>query len=931
MQNDVTARLMHKKQQKDYYKLANLNAQCLTNKIEHLQQILHDSKLEVLCISEHWYSEANYNTIFVPGYKVPSIYCRSEYIHGGVLILTKEHLGTKILDLTTYTSEKHLEACGIAIPQIHAIVIVVYRSPNGNEEQFIESFNDMVENIRNEFKKENIFIAGDYNVDVSEHTSFANNMHMTLFENGLKPVFNSPSRILGNRCVDNIFVDKYFTYKETEVVNWHMGDHLCQIVHFEVKPEKKLQEMIKIRKHTTDNIETFKQLLSCHDWSAIYNEEVDAMESYRIFHDSLQDCYNKAFPQIIVKKGKSMEEIKWVTPEIQKVKNKLDACYTIMEVTKNTQYLDDYKKLKQSFQNELNRAKKEAYGNFIKNSDNVISASWKVVKIETGKIKQNGNFNSDLSADEFNNFFIKAGQLSGRKSETNPIELLQPRSIDAANFRLTNEKEVLNAIQNLKTKKTRDVFDMSTALFKEIKCILVKHLVHLINKCLLNGSFPDELKMAKITPLFKKGDCNTSNNYRPISILPTISKIFETIIKSRLLEHLMNNKILSDKQHGYLQKRSTITAISQVISKILEGFDKQEYIQMACCDLSKAFDSINHLLLKKKLEHYGVQGKESDLLTSYLKNRKQMVEWNGEKSAWRLIEQGVPQGSVLGPILFVLYINDLPESTSSQSVCLFADDTSFINCGKDYEMLTETTHYVLEEAKKWFDANELQMNKEKTNILTFFTKQNNFIQNKMIKFLGVTISETLTWSFHIELLKKRLTSALYCLRVVARNLSKEMALTVYYAYFHSLATYAIQIWGLASEMASIFLLQKKAVRIICKLGPRDSCRQYFKELKMLTIPSAYILTLLTYAHAHRDIFNKNSHNHMYDTRQSDQLAIPYHRVKKSQHGINYVSIKLYNKLPPHIKGLEDQPFKNVVKQLLIEGGYYTLDEFLSQI
>jgi len=521
-----------------------------------------------------------------------------------------------------------------------------------------------------------------------------------------------------------------------------MGDHLCQIIQCPTAiPENKKHKMIKVRKHNIKNIEKFKNLINNYNWKTVYDKNMSAQESYTNFHNGLQSCYNLAFPETFVKQNVTCIQINWETTALKKLKNQLDACYTILEVTKNTECFTMYKELKRKYLAEADKAKKIANGNLIDSSDNIIAAAWRLVRLETGKVKKKIDNECSLTADQFNNTFIENGLFAGVESLMDPTDPVKKEFSVVADFETTTEEEISNIIQSLKNKKTRDIYGMSTSLLKEIKLCIIAHLNYLINRCFKEGVFPKELKKAKVIPVFKKGDKGNANNYRPISILPVLSKVFETIVKDRLLDYLSINKMLSNFQHGYLVGKSTITAITQVMNDILEAFDNREYAQIAFCDLSRAFDSVNHKTLISKVGCYGIQGKEARILQSFLRDRSQQVYWYGKNSSGRDIMQGVPQGSVLGPILFVLYVNDLPRCTISKSICLYVDDTSFINTSMDVNKLFRTTQRVLEEAKEWFNANQLTMNRDKTQILTFYTRQNEIVQNHTAKFLGIIVSK----------------------------------------------------------------------------------------------------------------------------------------------------------------------------------------------
>ena len=432
-----------------------------------------------------------------------------------------------------------------------------------------------------------------------------------------------------------------------------------------------------------------------------------------------------------------------------------------------------------------------------------------------------------------------------------------------------------------------------------------------------------------MTPLHKKGSINDCSKYRPISILPTLSKILEIFVKDKLVDYFTENKLLTEYQQGYVKNKSTTTALLSLLQQIIIGFDERKLTQIAFCDLSKAFDSVDHNILIRKMEKYGIRNGALTLLISYLENRKQQVHFNEMISECKELTKGVPQGSILGPLLFIIYINDLPINIPAEAMCLYADDTSFVSRSSDLEDLKHKTNIILEAAEKWFTSNKLQLNVDKTKILTFHTKNLvNICDN--VKFLGVTFSETLNWNEHISILKKRLSGALYCLRTLKRTVPAADVKNVYYAYFHSIATYGIMAWGASGGCLSVFRMQKTAVRILSGLQQKESCRGWFRKQGILTLPCCFMRACLEYIHAERGVVRTNATSHSYDTRHGQNLLIPFHRIEKSQHTYHYIAVKLYNALPATIKSFTKSKFKSSIKTMLTRGEFYSMDEYFAE-
>jgi len=912
--------------------LVNLNVQCLSTKINKLEYILNTSKnVDFLTITEHWMTKAECDSFSIANYSVAASFCRQQSKHGGVMLLSKNTQATKPIDINKFNVEKIIEMCGIQAININAIIIVIYRPPNADAEIFVENLNEMLNEIRNKYKSKTLFLCGDYNICVGERSKISAHFLEALTTNGLKTIFEEPSRINGTRCIDNICVEKFFNHYIITTKNWHMGDHLAQQVIFTTNgAETNKRNIIKKRIITPTKINNFKTILKARNFDEIYNTGLSASESFTKFHNIIIDTYNLAFPEIEIKENSKPKKITWETEKLRTMRNQLDAVYTIITSSNQHQFLEMYNRMKKHYEAEVDKAKKEANSKIIQEAENKVLAAWQLVKIETGNAAQKNTEKSTVTAESLNNKFLDAGKtISNSVNIKDPTCLMKKFSTNSLFFSYTTIEEVTKIIKNLKNKTTKDIYGLSVTLLKEIEPIISKHLSNIINKCLSEGIFPDQLKHAKITPIFKKGDKNDESNYRPISILPTISKVFETIIRNRLTCFLQKYNIIDNCQHGYTHKRSTSTALMQVTSEILSGLNKQEYTQAAFLDLSKAFDTINHSILLKKLYNYGVRGCQADLIASYLQGRKQQVEWNGVTSSSRMVEKGVPQGSILGPILFVLYVNDFPGNIQTRSTCLYADDTTLLNCDKEINNVKEKTKNSIEEAQRWFEAHELQLNKDKTNILTFYSKKTTEVTGSSARFLGVIFNENLSWNDHLHYLTQKLASSIFCIRSITKNITLEVGKNVYFAYFHAIATYGILIWGTSSSLQTIFKLQKRAIRSLLGMAHAESCRSKFRELGILTILSSYIMNSVLYAYTYQDTFTKNNENHTYNTRYNEDFVIPLHRLTKSQqNSFEYWSIKLYRKVPEIMKTLPPKKFKREIKEFLIKGEFYSLEEYL---
>lgn len=523
----------------------------------------------------------------------------------------------------------------------------------------------------------------------------------------------------------------------------------------------------------------------------------------------------------------------------------------------------------------------------------------------------------------------------GRLPPTNvdPLQYIKSNNTpEQFSFREVNYTEVRDIIDSLKNNDSRDIYGLNVPLIKTIKNFMIIPLTKLINECLKTGIFPDALKVACVIPVFKKGSKDDLSNYRPISLLPIISKIFEKAIKKQIVEYLENHNLFNKYQYGFREKLSTTDAIVKFTEHTLECFEKGRYSAALFCDLSKAFDCVSHAIMLKKLEKYNFSLTSIKLLRSYLETRKQSVRLNGEMSSELFVKAGVPQGSILGPVLFLMYINDLLDAFENFSGLFYADDTTLLMSHDNLKQLEIQCNEAQSTAQTWFASNKLSLNETKTLKLISSTRDISNIDNPIsAKFLGVHLDPTLKWDAHINYVSDNLSKSIYALRQLSFSVSKIVLRSAYFALCHSRLSYAMLAWGHAAGKRRLFGLQRRAVRIVGGVGYRDETKDLYINLKIPTLPSMYALQCLLYVHNHINEFQTHSDNHEHDTRNRNKVCTEYTRLTRGQTGTSYYGIKLYNEVPSYIKTLPPTKFKYKIKEFLLNTAYFSLEEIINNL
>ena len=318
-----------------------------------------------------------------------------------------------------------------------------------------------------------------------------------------------------------------------------------------------------------------------------------------------------------------------------------------------------------------------------------------------------------------------------------PLSFLTVTHDNIFNFNFITIDEVISALNLLPSKKSSGLDGISAKLLKDAAHNIAGPLVDIFNLSLRTGIFPDDWKLAKVTPVFKDGNRNICGNYRPISVISVVAKVFEKLVYQQLKSFMTKNNILVDLQSGFRAKHSTETTLLSSTNEWLCNMDKGLFTGVLFLDLKKAFDTVDHSILLAKLEKYGIQGCSLEWLKSYLKDRKQVCSINGKKSSAKDIKYGVPLGSNLGPILFLLYINDLPNSLKTSKPSMFADDTNLTCIGQNSNEIEIKLNEELENVHRWLTANKLTLNDEKTEFMLIGSRSRlTSIDNRPILKLG---------------------------------------------------------------------------------------------------------------------------------------------------------------------------------------------------
>lgn len=930
-----------------------LNVQGLNKKSAVLENFVSDlnrgleAPILFLCLTEHWLSNDELAYSHPEGFYCSSHFCRTNHIRGGTAIFVANDIEARALNIDNFISEFNLEAAVTIVDKFKIIIMCIYHSPGYDPYLFLSALESLL-TFLSKWEGYIIVAGGDFNADFDVTTSKPTALE---FLNLLRQfncfcINSEPTR--GNSCLDNVFVNcQHNQVKCTVVKDFLFSDHDGLTVSL-ITPKMSfvsdtdISNSISLTKLVlpSNNVPFLIEKLKNTDWSLLTLENAfDALTVFNIFFKTLTsilDCFliSKHFNtrnKVVKTKGK------WYTPNLAKTKDKILSLDFLYKSTGSEVVKAQLTALKKEYTKEISEAKASYNSKLINGSKNKCKAAWDLIKTSCNL---SGGINKPMiSPKSFNMYCVesvdklKKDMVKPNVSAKNCLHKTNNRLNESFEWRSIVEEDVLKATKHLSNSHSDDYYNMSNSLLKIIIPYIVSPLTICINRILQEGIFPDILKISKVCPLFKKGDKGKPESYRPVSLVPVVSKLVEILICGQVNKFLEKNKIVSRVQFGFRKGKATIDAVESLVSDVIQAFEDKCFAQVTFCDLSKAFDCVNHSDVLEKLEYYGFRGRPLSLFESYLKDRKQAVYINGEWSDLVGLKYGVPQGSVLGPLLFLISINDLPHNVVCRTV-LYADDTTFLNISNNFSELSNLVNVSLADAGVWFKANGYLLNENKTeNVIFSLRPYDNELADHgvvdSVKFLGVHVDHQLTWGKHIDYLKSRLSRVVYLIGRLKHCVTTNSVRMAYFAFFQSIIKYCLLLWGNSARIDEILKLQKKVVRIISNAKFLDHCKPLFIKLKIKTIINLYIFELATYSlkKMHYITLNKDIHSH--NTRNKAKMSFQYCRLEKSLKSHTVISKKVYNKLLECIcKYCDNQTlFLKKLDTWLVQNPFYSVEEF----
>ena len=926
-----------------------LNIRSFYKHIDQFTAMLTDLKYkpDIIVLTETWLTRSNKETASLDGYKVFHT-VRSETRGGGVSLFCRSDLSFEVMgDISVCNNFVESVGVRIKLNNVCLFIIGIYRPPSGAVDELTDWLGEAI-NSAGSSGSNRICLLGDFNVNLLNIES----VQVCRFVNVLQaynliPTIRDPTRYPPNlnleqpSLLDHVWVN-FFNFSASGILDFDITDHspIYIIVDRPIPDNNKVK--LNFRDQSKTNLDAFCLDLENVHWSEDNYNNINDKFSY--FTDTINYLYRKNCKMKVKYISEKRLSKPWINNDVLSAIRAKSNYFSLYKRGLISKEQNNYQKNK--LNSVIRRAKRAYYHEYFDNFKSNMKKYWEGVRSLIGRggdrrrviesVNVDGNIVSDshIIASSFNSYFSNTAYVlrdSLPAADLVPVTQLIDPMPNSFYFYPVTVNECVNIISKLKN-TSYGLNCISARILKIISNYIATKLTDLINESFQTGIFPDVFKIASICPVYKRGDPLEISNYRPIAILPLFSKVIEKCMAVRMTKFLSRFGVLSPNQFGFQKGISTCDAIISLMDLLYEGLNRKNHNVVLFLDLCKAYDTVDHDILLRKLYCYGFRGNIWQWFKSYLCDRRQFVRIGSSESSSNVINISVPQGSILGCYLFLLYINDLPQASNILKPFLFADDTTLVHSGHNFDNLVSEFNSELQNINRWLIRNRLSLNVNKSVALIVSNRilnSDNCCKLKLgasvinysteTKYLGLTIDRGLSFSGHIREISGKISRNIGIMYRISYYVPKHTLLNLYYTFIYPYLIYCNIIWGGAAttHLNDLLLLQKKVVRIITDSEYHAHSDPLFASTGILKIADIHRYLCCIYAFNHYDKFSTNQHQ--YSTRHRDIYLRPdYHRLSMTQNSLSYKIPSIFNGIPMEIKSLiKLKPFKKNLKSYLV--------------